>query len=249
MKIFSLDDEENNDSREEPQPEGWLARSSDLVPQMDLPPASVSSPDFDADRARKIIATVRRVLVILAVMAVVSLLVYALVGPGRTWLSSALTALSSLTAATPAGPPPPTVTPTVTATATRTPLPTTTHTPLPTLTPVSGFPELITTTVSMTPTITLTPTPSDCTPALAVTLDDLGKTLCVTGTVLEVITQDNATLIIFSDERGKFYFVSYDIEWPLAVPGACVRATGEIKQLLSNPVMVLSYKTPLEACP
>jgi hypothetical protein len=104
-----------------------------------------------------------------------------------------------------------------------------------------------------TPTATLTPkvapTFAGCVDALSVTLDDVGKTLCVQGMVREIAVKTSNTLVLFSDEKGKFYFVLYDIRPPVDQSGLCVIATGEVKKLQNSPVIVPDAKHPLKKCP
>ena len=51
------------------------------------------------------------------------------------------------------------------------------------------------------------------------------------------------------DPADAFYYVSYDRVWEDLEEDTCVFATGEIRQLGNNPIMLLSYKVPLEYCP
>jgi hypothetical protein len=96
---------------------------------------------------------------------------------------------------------------------------------------------------------TPTPTASGCVSPLSVTLADLGKILCVEGTVLNTKTQNNAFIISFSDQKGAFYIVVYDRVYSKVKPGVCVRVKGEIKQLGNNPVIALLFNDPVEICP
>ena len=129
--------------------------------------------------------------------------------------------------------------PTVTATRRSTNTPILTNTPLPTNTeePI---------------TITATVSPSEsagCVQALSVTLADAGKELCVQGIVYETMQQDNAFLILFSAEKGTFYFVVYDRVIPEAKPGVCIRFTGKVQRLLSSPVIAPKFRDAVEVCP
>ncbi len=243
---------EEEQSQPQPQPQGWSALRNDLMPQMDQPHIGEIASDYDAGgaaRRRKLIKTGLTLVILLALAGVGW---YLFLGPGKSLVKTAYNALSNLNAPIAMATPLATVTTTITPTATRTLTPTPTDTPEPTRTPVESFPDLATPTSEITATIGITPTlgPTDCVPALQVTLEDVGKTLCVTGEVLRVSPQGGENyFIVISDEKGSFYFISYGIKWPAAVPGACVMATGEIKQLSSSPVMVLSFKSPLVACP
>jgi hypothetical protein len=125
--------------------------------------------------------------------------------------------------------------PTVTPTITTTPVPTETSTP---------FIQVVVVPPSPTPTEA-----TSCKPVLEVTLDDIGQTLCVTGVVTKVDPRTNGMLIIFSPEKGTFYFISYyDINLDFVKEGVCVMATGRIAQLGSSPVIVLGLNAPLLKC-
>lgn len=101
-----------------------------------------------------------------------------------------------------------------------------------------------------TPTATVsTPTQEpSCMPAQSVTLDDVGKTLCVTGVILKLDERESGLLIVFGVARGTFYFVSYDYVWEVAKPGACVMASGVIQRIGNAPVIVLDNQSPLLPC-
>lgn len=130
------------------------------------------------------------------------------------------------------------------------PTPTRTHTPAATATLA----------VTPTPRDTETPTPeptptsavAGCVPAAAITLDDVGKELCVTAFVFSAEVFDT----YFSVRTGEdFYFVSYakgwykdyGVTWEYE-KGDCVYATGKIEQIGSFPLMQVGYKNPLERC-
>ncbi len=146
--------------------------------------------------------------------------------------------------------------PTIIPTATQTPNPplpvssptptqlaTLTSTPLPTNTPTPFIP----------PTATLSPTPTSpingCISSSQVTLQDVGKILCISGTVIRISAEPSAFYIFVEDPADAFYFVSYDRVWADLEEDTCIYATGEIRQLGNNPIMLLSYKVPLEYCP
>jgi len=110
-----------------------------------------------------------------------------------------------------------------------------------------------TSTSSPTATLELTPTApvlveNGCTPALSVTLDDVGKTLCVTGTVIFTMQNDTAFSIYFSNDDGYFRIVIYDRVPTDIKKNVCVRVTGEIKMLTGIPVMALGYHDVIEIC-
>ena len=110
-------------------------------------------------------------------------------------------------------------------------------------------------TKSPTNTATLEPTSAvvipglaDCVPALSISNDDVGKTLCVTGTVVFVLQNETAFSIFFSNDDGYFRIVVYDRVYKNIKKGVCVRVTGEIKSLTGIPVMALGYNDVIEIC-
>lgn len=140
------------------------------------------------------------------------------------------------------------------------PLTSPTPTPIP-LIPTSTAP-ILTATLTFTPvktnteipTLTATPTtvpvvetPS-CLEARSVTIDDVGKVLCVWGTIIRNYMKDNAWYIVFFDERGKFYMVSYAPRDDANV-GSCVQITKRIQRLGPSPVIVLDTPDKLIPCP
>jgi hypothetical protein len=102
--------------------------------------------------------------------------------------------------------------------------------------------------VSPTLAPTLTPTESACKDALKVTLDSLGEELCVQGTVSEVFKQDQAKLLLFDNQATSFIFVAYEPPMDFTA-GDCVIGTGKIQQLGKRPVIVVTYKNLVKACP
>jgi len=231
----------------------WSALRDSLYPQAELPTQATVDADESAALTARRLKIVKLALTLIVVLLVLGGSLYLFVGPGQPLVKTAYKALQDLNSPVSRATPFPTVTPTITPTSTPTLTPTATYTPEPSPTPVTTFPELDTPTPEITTTLVTSATPAgpgDCVSALNVTLEDVGKTLCVSGVVLRVSPQGNEDyLILFSDEKGKFYFVSYGYKWPVANPGACVMATGEVKKLLSSPVMVLTMKSPLQACP
>lgn len=108
-------------------------------------------------------------------------------------------------------------------------------------------------TATRTPTElpTSTPTPTEepaCLSALDVTLDHLGESLCVEGTVTRSYYQEPAYYLIFGNAPGAFYMFSYDKRFDSINPGDCVSITGEIRRLKNNPVLVIGITDTLEAC-
>ena len=85
--------------------------------------------------------------------------------------------------------------------------------------------------------------------ATDVTIDNTGEVICVQGIISRVYYQEPAFYIIFQEDYESFYMVSYDQRFDRLEPGDCVFATGEIKQLQLDPIMVLGPKDKLEMCP
>jgi hypothetical protein len=105
-----------------------------------------------------------------------------------------------------------------------------------------------TTTPEVTPTFSL----AGCVPASSITLEDVGKELCVTAYVFKAEVFET----YFSVRTGEdFYFVSYakgwyegyGTTWELK-KGACVYAVGKIERIGSFPLMQVGYKNPLKLC-
>jgi hypothetical protein len=110
----------------------------------------------------------------------------------------------------------------------QTPLPLQSVTPLPT-----GIPQL----------------PPDCLDALAVTLDDYGKFLCVGGTVTR-ISKSHGTYFVFFGERGKLYMMSGN-DWVDRIglkAGECAYAEGKLSRDGISPVMPITPFS-LKRCP
>jgi hypothetical protein len=207
---------------------------ADMVPASDIQPAKESILSHD---------TLKILLGIILGLVILGLILFTLVGPGRPILESSLSLLAQKA-----------VTPTLTPSATLIPptktplLPTKTPSPSPTIqatkTPVVNN--------SATPrrsTSTASPTTPECRDALSITLDDVGKTLCVRGVVLETITNPTDFMVIFSYERGAFYWVSYDVVWSNAEKNTCYQVHGTIDRIGNSPMLVFDYQSLPEACP
>jgi hypothetical protein len=170
----------------------------------------------------------------------------ALLGPGRPILEQRLAGLIHIS-----------VTPTEQATLTPIPptktpaqlarLPTKSPTARPTYTPTIKI-TASATLPAETSTPTFTPT-QGCRDAVSITLQDVGKTLCVQGKVVEIIDLPNEFMLIFSYERGAFYWVSYDLVWSQAKVNACYQITGKIRQISHSPILVFDYQNIPEECP
>jgi hypothetical protein len=101
---------------------------------------------------------------------------------------------------------------------------------------------------TMTPEVTATSL-SACRDALTITLADVGKTLCVQGTVIETISNPGNFMVIFSTEKGSFYLVTYDLVWSQGELDTCYQVTGTIDQIANSPIMLFSYSNLPEVCP
>lgn len=69
------------------------------------------------------------------------------------------------------------------------------------------------------------------------------------GVVIRVVENVGNTLVVFSDEAGAFYLVTYDVDWPDGTEGTCYQITGEVDRLLSSPVIVFGYNNLPVECP
>jgi hypothetical protein len=160
-------------------------------------------------------------------------------GPGRPLLEDALVSLANRpptptsTQVPSETPKQPTATPPAPATATLRPSASSTATPIP---------ETATETPTETPA-------STCRDYFAVTVADVGQELCVQGIILRVLKFETNTLILFSDEPGAFYLVTYDVPWSESTIGTCYQVTGEIQQLLSSPIIIFGYTNLPVVCP
>jgi len=203
-------------------------------------PASQASPRFKA--YRKPVITSRRMLTLLFILLLAGLGWYFGIGPGRPGLERMLATLIELArqASIPTATPMPSGTPT---------LPPATEPPTPSATPrptASVTPKIPT----ITPTVAITDTSvSTCRDFSTITLEDVGLELCVQGEVINVVENDANTLIVFSNEAGALYLVTYDVTWPEGTIGTCYQVTGEIQRLLSSPVIVFGYQNLPKECP
>jgi hypothetical protein len=121
--------------------------------------------------------------------------------------------------------------------------PAATSTPLPTNAPTISTP------LAQATTLPLAPTNTACMPAQDVSLSNVGKNLCITGTVKRVNTLNDVSYIRFDDNTGSFYLLLYGWIWKEAKPGVCIQASGEIKKLGTSPVIVLGQQAPHSICP
>ena len=130
-----------------------------------------------------------------------------------------------------------------------------THTPYPTKTARPTSTPTITRTatqIRLPPTSTTSQTPSPeplCREATTITLADVGKTMCAQGIIINAIEKPNNFIVIFSNQKGAFYWVSYDLAWSSADLKTCYQLEGTVRQLGGNPIMLFDYSNFPEECP
>jgi hypothetical protein len=179
-------------------------------------------------------------------LLIIALILYLLIGPGRSILERKLIALKREE---------PTYTQQVKPTAipaTGTPLkPSSTPTHTPTIRPTNTEIAVINASpTQIPPTATVTPTSeSACRDALSVTLADVGQTLCVRGTIIETVANPTNFMVIFSKEKGSFYWLTYDLVWSQAELDTCYQTTGKIDQIANSPILLFGYSNLPEICP
>jgi len=91
-------------------------------------------------------------------------------------------------------------------------------------------------------------TASGCVDVLSVTVEDVGKTVCVRGEILSFEARPSGFLIAFSNQSGAMYWVSYDLVWAPAKEGLCVEVTGEVMQIANSPVLIFGYQNLPQIC-
>jgi hypothetical protein len=204
-------------------------------------PASKISPDLEAARFTGISLPKIGVLLGFILLLIAGWFLYA--GPGRPALEALLAALA---------PEPQVAVPVVIATSTVTeaaPIPTNTvramNTPTRTPPPLPSATTLAA--ILDTPTTEPSPSPSPteasgCVDVLTVTLEDVGKTICVRGEIQNFEARPTGFLIAFSNQKGAMYWVSYDLVWEPAKKGLCVELTAEVLQIASSPIMIFGYQ-------
>lgn len=212
--------------------------------------ATQVEPDRGIRALRFRILTKGRLIGLLLAAVLLVLGAFFFLGPGAPWLENTVASLIATST--------PTLTPTPAFTSTPSasgrsiaarilamqPTPTTQQTPTPAVTPTA--------TATLPPTETPAPTFTsvpDCTPALNVTMDDVGKTMCVTGVIVEANQRSDAFYVLFGRQSGELYMVSYDGSAVNLQARMCIRVVGEVMKLGTTPVMVLSYQTKAESCP
>jgi hypothetical protein len=223
------------------------ALRSDMLPASDTSPETKSI--FDKINLKIIIG-------VLVGLVILGWIWFSLAGPGRPILEHNLARLIHLNA-------------TSTQHVDPSPLPVTNTSALssntlfstPTVQPTSMLNSPPTVRPTNTPTIknvasptlipaTITPTPAPiCRDVSTITLDDVGQTLCVRGTVIEIVDNPNYFMLVFSNERGAFYWVSYDIVWSQAEVNTCYQIRGMIRQISNSPILIFDYRNIPEVCP
>lgn len=174
---------------------------------------------------------------------IIWLFVYFIAGSGRSMLERNLALLVHLSATT---------TPTSQPTSppkTSTPEPTDTPRPSPTIQPTLTSTPKPRATVTLQSAEATATSISECRDVLSITLADVGKTLCVRGTIIRTVESPNAFMVVFSDQPGAFYWASYDMVWKQAEIGTCYEITGTIEQIGNNPILLFNYHNIPEVCP
>lgn len=210
------------------------------VLRAEIMPASEVSPDRHSIGGYLGHLNLRHVAIVIVVLIIIGVSMICAIGPGKPILENNLQKLKDRYIQ-----PTSTSTPTVTSVVVETPqiILTSTSTPTEVITAIPP-----TETPTYTPVVTGTED-SGCVDAVEVTLDDVGSILCIRGTITGLEEREVGFIIYFSDERGIFYLVTYDLVWDDAEPGDCIQITGEIQQLGNTPVMVFGWNNLPEICP
>jgi hypothetical protein len=87
-----------------------------------------------------------------------------------------------------------------------------------------------------------------CVNALTITLADVGKSLCVQGTVIETLDKPSFFMVLFSYEKGAFYWVTYDMVWSRGKIDTCYQITGKIDRIGNSPMLVFNYDNLPKEC-
>jgi hypothetical protein len=210
------------------------------VLRAEIMPADEESPDRPGLRAVLQRINLRYVAVVAIAFILIGSGLVCMIGPGKPILENSLTSLKDRYAE-----PTLTNTPRVIPAIIETPqvLPTSTIFLISTATRISP---------STTPTIMPTEIATEddgCVDPLEINLDDVGETMCVRGIINGLEEREVGFIVYFSDDRGIFYLLSYDLVWDRAELGDCIQVTGEIQQLGNTPVIVFSWNNLPEFCP
>ena len=200
-------------------------------------PSSAISPDVEAARFSKF--NPRKLLAVLGFIILLALGWFLYAGPGRPALEQVLSGIINQPKTVLPATPTPVISTEVAAVPTNTVR--VVHTPTRISLPL---PSATASVIQDTPTSEVLPseTPSsDCVDVLTITLEDVGKTLCVRGVILNFEERTSGFLIAFSNQEGAMFWVSYDLVWLPAKEGLCVEVTGEVMQIANSPVIVFGY--------
>jgi hypothetical protein len=168
---------------------------------------------------------------------------YILAGPGRPIMERNLASLADRKTT-----PTRTLSPSPFAATNTQSQPSTTPQPSATMRPTNTTVAVVITSPT-SPPITATPTSIGCREALSITLADIGQTMCVQGVIVETITNPTDFMVIFSSEKGAFYWVSYDIVWSKAELDTCYQVQGTIDRIGNSPILIFGYQNLPEVCP
>lgn len=94
-----------------------------------------------------------------------------------------------------------------------------------------------------------TPEIASCRDVSTVSLVDVGQTMCVEGVVKEIIVNPTNYMIIFNTAKGSFYWVTYDIMVSKEEVDHCYQLTGKIDQIANSPILIFDYSNLPEECP
>jgi hypothetical protein len=258
-----FEDDQNKEERKEEQdevspPPEYLGS----VLRAEMLPASEVTPDHPDVKTRLGWLSPKRIVSLLVVLALIILILILFFGPGKPYLENFLTSIgdrepTSVVVVEEIAQTPTEIVLSSTPTKTTKPMSTATSNPPTPTSENESRPEMTQTpepsstpTSEETPTIEPSPTFSTgCVDALSVTLEDVGKVLCVRGVIFKSEVKNNIFYLYFADPRGVFYLVSYDLIWDKGEPKDCIEVTGEILQLIDTPIMIFDYNNLPQFCP
>ncbi|MFZ2095252.1 MAG: hypothetical protein WAV05_01315 [Anaerolineales bacterium] len=176
-------------------------------------------------------------------IVILALIWYILAGPGRPVMERNLASLAHRETT-----PTQTITPSPFPATNTQPQPSNTPQPSATMRPTNTA-VVVLITSPIYPPMTATPTSTGCREALSITLADVGQTMCVQGIVIETVTNPTDFMVIFSNERGAFYWVTYDLVWSKAELDTCYQVQGTIDRIGNSPILIFGYQNLPEVCP
>jgi len=217
---------------------------TDMVPTSDAKPAAESIVKRD---------TLKTAVGIMLGLVILAFILFIIIGPGRPDLEYTLASLAHLTSTptlevSPTSFPPTKTLPPPTRTPTPTPLPTSTPSSRPTIRPTRTA-VLAALDSPTPPPPTASATASGCRDVLSITLADVGQTLCVKGTVTNIVTSPTTFMLAFTNKPGAFFWASYDMVWTKAKVKHCYQITGKIERMANNPILLFNYHNIPEECP